>query len=785
MKILESMLKKWIDIPEHIDELTNQKIIEVDDFGLLNSSTHLVIGYVLSKEKHPNADTLSVTQVDLGDKIEQIVCGAPNVKEGQYVIVAKEGAVLPGDFKIKKTTIRGVDSCGMICSLRELGISGSFIRKEFQEGIFYFDQKMTIGENALSAIGQDGFYIELGLTPNRADLLSVLGFAYDVASMTDQKVKTQTFNIKESNLKNDFQINIETDGCGRYYLRKFKDVVIKESPWWLKSALLANDIQPINNVVDISNYVLLEYGTPLHMFDAKKIGSNIILVRDAKDGETVVSLDGEKRVLSKDDVVITNGDYPIAIGGVMGLENTMITDQTNEIVLEAAYFHPKRILKTSKKLGLRSDSSIRFERGIDDTRVILGLERATELLTELACATVYQGISKQMNYEVNNPKIEIKKTYFNEALGVNIDENELFDMFRRYRYQYEVKEDTYTILAPSDRKDILIDADVLEEIARMYGLNQIPMTPVSKPMTGQLSIRQKRTRQIRHMLADLGFNEVINYSLIPFDQVHKYQNLGQSLSLLMPLSEDRKTLRQSLIHGLIETISYNQSRQKENNFIFEIGNLYAKGYEKPYLGLAVSGSWMGLTWSKDKVKSGYFFLKGMIDQLLKRFNMVLEYQSDSSCDAYHPYIQANLIYENKIIGKIAKIHPKEEKSLGIYETFVCELELDVIINQTYDINFNQISKFPNVTRDLAVVVDENVTSKELVDLITQTVKKNLVSIDVFDVYQGTHIEKNKKSIAFSMVFNDSEKTLSSEEADKLIAKIQNRLKFTYQATIRN
>jgi phenylalanyl-tRNA synthetase beta chain len=785
MKILERMLKEFVHIPENIHELTNQKIIEVDAFSMLNPSTNLVIGYVMSKEKHPNADTLSVTQVNLGDRMEQIVCGASNVEAGQYVIVAQENTVLPGDFKIKKTKIRGIDSCGMICSLKELGITGSFIKKEFQEGIFYFDQKMEIGSPALDAIGQDGFLMELGLTPNRADLLSVLGFAYDLASMTNQEVKLPKINIQESNQKNDVKVEIKTDGCGRYYLRKFDHIEVRESPWWLKSALLANDIQPINNVVDISNYVLLEYGTPLHMFDAKKVGTKTILVRDAKDGETVVSLDGIKRVLSSEDVVITNKNEVIAIGGVMGLENTMITNETTEILLEAAYFHPKRIFKTSKKLGLRSDSSIRFERGIDDERVLLGLERATELLIELASANVLQGISQAVNYQVNHPAILVKKSYFSDALGVEISESELFDMFRRYRYDVKIKDDSYEITSPSDRIDLLIDADLLEEIARMYGLNKIPMTPVSKPMTGQLSARQKRNRQIRHHLSNIGFNEVITYSLIRFNDVHKYQTKGEPLSLLMPLSEDKKTLRQSLIHGLLETINYNQSRQKEDVFVFEIGNCYAKGFEKPYLGLAISGKWMGLSWTKEKLDASYFLLKGFVDDLFKTFDITLEYQADASVDAYHPYIQANIMYQKEVIGKIARIHPREEKQLDIFETYVCEIELSTILENIETKSFSAISRFPNVTRDIAMVVNEKVSSKELIDLITQTVKKNLVSIDVFDVYQGTHIEKGHKSIAFRLVFNDLDKTLSSDDADKLVAKIQNRLKFAFDASIRS
>ena len=341
---------------------------------------------------HPNSNHLNVTTVNLGrDRVEQIVCGASNVGKDQYVIVAQVGSILPGDFVIKKSVIRGEASHGMICSLKELGIDDSLIPDDFKDGIYYFDEPKEIGKPALDVLNLDGWKMTLGLTPNRSDLLSVMGFAYDLASFTNQKVEVPFVKIVESKVVNPVKVEVKTDGCQRYYARHLTDIKIKESPWWLKSALLAQDIKPINNVVDISNYVLIEYGTPLHMFDANKVKTNHIIVRNAKDGEEVVSLDGIKRILTLDDVVITDGKNPIAIGGVMGLENTMIDVKSTSVILEAAYFEPKRIAKTSKRLNLKSDSSLRFERGLDDTRVILGLERATELLVELAGAKVSKG----------------------------------------------------------------------------------------------------------------------------------------------------------------------------------------------------------------------------------------------------------------------------------------------------------------------------------------------------------------------------------------------------------
>jgi phenylalanyl-tRNA synthetase beta chain len=785
MKILETILKNLIEVPKDVFEVTNQKIIEVESFDQLNTSTDLVIGHVLTCVDHPNSDHLHVTTVDIGKKIEQIVCGADNVAQGQYVIVAQVGSVLPGDFKIKATKIRGVESNGMICSLKELGFEDKYIPEAFKEGIYYFDYPQEIGKPALEVLFLSGFVMELALTPNRGDLLSHLGFAYDLASMCGLKVNLPTPKVVETKTKNPIKVQIETDGCGRYYARHLTHIQIKESPWWLKSALIASDIKPINNVVDISNYVLLEYGTPLHMFDAKKVQTNHIIVRDAHSKEKVVTLDDESRTLEQSDVVITNGKEVIAVAGVMGLSNTMIDEHTTEVIIEAAYFDPKRIQKTSKRLGLRSDSSLRFERGIDDERVLLGLERATELLISLADAKVSQGISEALRYEVKNPTITISKDYINRALGTDINEVELKSYFKALNYDVKVLDKTYQITAPSYRKDILIDADILEEIARIHGLNLIPLHAVDKPLLGKLSFKQKRIRAIRHALADLGLNEIISYSLLDTDEVQRYHRLGEAVSVLMPLSEDMKTLRQSLINGLLETVKYNQSRQIESVSIFEVGHVFAKDKEVTHLGLALSGPWHELPWKKEVMTPDFYVMKGIVERLFQTIDVSFSYQSTSEISSYHPYRQAHILYQNQVIGTIAELHPQEVKRLGIKPTVVLEISLEELLYEKKELIYQGISKYPSISRDLAIVVGVEVPAGELMDMIKQTAKKQLIDLEVFDVYQGSHIETGKKSIAFSLVFNDAEKTLGSEDVDALMKKITNRLAFTYQAAIRS
>jgi phenylalanyl-tRNA synthetase beta chain len=736
MKILENMLKQWIDIPKNILELTNQKIIEVESFEKLNPSTDLTIGKVLTCIDHPNSDHLHLTTVDLGHKVEQIVCGAPNVAAGQYVVVAQVGTVLPGDFEIKEAKIRGIESRGMICSLKELGIDDKSLPIELREGIYHFGKEMPIGTPALPHLYQDGFVMELGLTPNRGDLLSVLGFAYDVASMTGQKVKENKVHISEIDEKNPYEIKIDSDGCGRYYARYVKDLKVKPSPWWIRSALLANDIKPINNIVDISNYVLLEYGTPLHMFDAEKIGSKTILVRDAFDQEKVVTLDEEERILTKDDLVITNGKEPIAVAGVMGLADSMITEDTTEVLIEAAYFEPKRIQHTSKRLGLRSDSSLRFERGIDENRVLQGLERATELLIELADAKVTKGVSQAIHHEKTNPEIIVDKNYFNQSLGISLDEKTLLSYFKAYNYEVKIESNTYHIKAPSYRTDILINADLLEEIARMYGLDNIPMQSVDSPAIGKRTLKQMRIKNLRHALAELGLNEVITYALLAPKDVHLYQNIGEPVSVLLPLSEDKKTLRQSVVNGLIDVISYNQSRQHDDVFIFEIGHCFAKDKEVMHLGIAGSGTWLENKWQKEKVETDFYFFKGLIEHTFKPLNIAFTYEETNEMTNYHPYRQAKVMFKGKVIGYLAELHPSVAKEKDIKQTFVFEINLNPILEEKVEVDYQVVSKYPNVTRDLAIVIHEDIPAQKVLELIEQTVRKQIVSIDVFDVYQG-------------------------------------------------
>lgn len=472
MKISTHMLKKYVTVPdnEKLSELTNQHITEIESLTPLLEVDNLVVGYVKECVKHSNSDHLSVCKVDIGTKIEQIVCGAPNVKAGQYVVVAKVGAILPGNFEIKEANIRGVDSSGMICSLHELGVENKDIAEEFKEGIYYFDYQPKVGSNAVEALNFNQSSLEISITPNRSDLLSVLGFAYDLGAVLNEKVVNDEPEFEENGPENPLQVKILDDGCKRYYARYLDNIIIKPSPMWLQADLIASGIRPINNVVDVTNYVLLEYGTPLHAFDADKFGSNTIVVKPATDLYEVITLDEQTRILRSNDITITNGRVPKALGGVMGLLNSAIDQDTKKIILEAAWFEPNRVKETSSRLGLESDSSLRFEKGVDEIRVRTALNRAAELLIEVAGARVYKNISFAGQPFEKPTIIKITANETNKLLDTSFSDADIKAILKKLNI-IETKPNNY--LMPSYRKDLVIKEDLIEEIARLYGYNNL------------------------------------------------------------------------------------------------------------------------------------------------------------------------------------------------------------------------------------------------------------------------------------------------------------------------
>lgn len=783
MYILENILKQFIELPDNLYEVTNQQIIEVDDYLALNQSTKLVVGYVETCVKHPNADKLNLTTVNIGHEILNIVCGAANVAAGQHVIVAQVGAVLPGNFEIKAAKVRGEQSNGMICSLTELGFDEKYISSDYKDGIFYFKTSVKPGDDALKSLGLEGKKLLLGLTPNRGDLLSHLGFAYDLGAMLNKKVQVPKPSFKTVDAKNDIQIKIDTDGCLRYDLRVM-DVVIKESPWWLKNALIESDIRPINNVVDITNYILITYGTPLHAFDANKVKTNQIVVRQAKKGEVVVTLDEAKRTLESNDIVITDGQKPIALGGVMGLLESGIDDHTTKIMLEAAQFDPKMIAATSKRLGLRSDSSLRFERGIDQARVRQGLEAATQLLVEIADAKVYSGISSNLKIKDENPWIHLNLDKVNNLLGTTLNQDELDNILARLGYETAIEKERLLVKAPGYRKDILIEADVTEEVLRVYGYHKIEGKRLQPNSLGELTFKQKNIRNIKNMLAGLGLNEVINYSLVSQDDINDFPMIGKSVGVLMPLSDERDCLRQSLIPGLLKNLNYHLSRQMNNISIFEIGHVFAEGIEKNHLAILLNDKFLESNYLKQDIQVDFFTIKGILNNIATLLNVTLDLKKTSRIKALHPGIQGDIYFNDTVVGVIGKTHPLTDKSYDVKHAYVLELDLTRLIEHNPQMVFESISKYPSIQRDISFIVSKTYPVSDILTIIHQTARKLLTNVEVFDVYAGPSIEDGYHSLAISMTFNNKEKTLEKQDVEKALKSIQNRLEFNFKAVFR-
>ncbi len=791
MIISLNWVKEYLDLDkysiEEIDKMISLHIIEIESLKKMVEATNLTIGHVLTCVEHPDSDHLHVCTVDLGTEVEQIVCGAPNVAAGQNVIVAKVGAVLPGDFKIKKGKIRGVESNGMICSLQELGFEEKYVPEEYKHGIYVIDKDAKPGMDPLKYLEIDDYLIELGLTPNRGDLMSVLGFVYDMGATVEQKVKYNAPIVKETNEVNPLDVEVKTDSCKEYNTRYIKDVVIKPSPLWMRIRLIASGIRPINNVVDITNYVLMELGQPLHSFDADKLGNKIV-VRDAIEGETIVTLDGIKRDLVESDCVITDGVMPVCIGGVMGGDSTCVDDNTKNIVLEAAYFEPKAIRKTSSRLDLKSDSSVRYERKVDPNRVRLALDRAASLMEQYASGTVLNGVKCYDKLNKEDKKIQITLSYINKYLGTSLSLDDLLNIFDRLDFTYNIEEEIINLYVPTRRVDIETSQDITEEVARMYGYNNIPSTIPSTNDMGHLTSKQKNVRSIKAILEGLGLKETINYSLMnPKDKDLYTNGYGDYINLMMPLSEERSYVRQSLLNSLVEVAKYNSARKNSDLSLYELSKVYSKDKEVTLVSGLLMGYHSSSLWQGKKDNVDFYFVKGVLECLAAKTDIKFEYNKPlNPPQGFHPNKVAEVVYQNEVIGYVGCMHPIVEKNSDLNGAVLFELNITNIITREEKINrFVPINKYPSITRDIAIVCDKGVTAKQITDLIKQTAKKMLISLNIFDVYEGEKVGDNKKSIAISLVFQDAEKTLETSDVDKKVSSIIGRLERELNCTLRS
>ncbi len=800
-------LQEYVDIKgtsaKDLAELITRSGIEVEGVESLHKGiTGVVIGHVLECGKHPEADKLSKCLVDIGEEEPvQIICGAPNVAKGQKVPVAKVGAVLPGNFKIKKAKLRGEVSMGMICSLQELGVDAKFIAKEFADGIFVFPNDAEVGTDALEYLNLNDEVLELSITPNRADALSMLGVAYEVAAILGAEVKkpkssTDSFSEGEM-ISEHISVTVEAKKeVPLYILKMVEGVKVGPSPLWMQTRLMAAGVRPINNVVDITNYVLMEYGQPLHAFDYDKLGSKEILVRLAKEGETIVTLDGEERKLQPDQLVITNGEKPVAIAGVMGGQNSEVDDNTVTVLLESAVFEPISVRTTSRHFALRSESSARFEKGIDPKRTLEAVERAASLMEQYAEGRILTGIEEVVHLELQEAVVTVTVQQINEILGMTVTVEDVADIFSRLGFSYEADNQTFTVTIPTRRPDILIPEDLAEEVGRIYGYDNIATRQINKKHSqGTLTSYQEKRRKVRRYLEGAGLFQAITYSLTSPEKASRFSMYDvekPAVRLAMPMSEERSELRLSLLPHLLESISYNIARKNENIALYEVGSIFIpneKGQlptEIAHLAAVMTGLSLHHPWQGEKKVVDFFVLKGIVEGLAdilglkNRVTYVAAKRNDM-----HPGRTANILLDGNVIGYIGQVHPETEKELDINATYVFELSLQALLDaNTEEVIYQQVPRFPAMTRDMALVVDKSVNAGAVQRAIMEAGGKLLKEVSIFDVYEGDKVEVGKKSIAFSLRYFDPERTLTDEEVAKAHSKVLEAVEQEFGAALR-
>ena len=789
MKLSINFLKDYVDLDENIDvkklaeDMTNAGN-EYDEAGNLINATKLVIGEIVECKEHPDSDHLHCCKVNVGKEVLDIVCGAPNARKGIKVIVALDGAQLPGGT-IKCGKIRGEVSNGMMCSIAELGLDNKFLTEEDKAGIHELPEDAPIGEDPIAYMKLNDQVIDFELTANRGDLLSILGMAYEVGAIYDKKVKDIDLSHKENkeNINDIFKVKVNTENCSIFLAKKVKNVVIKESPDFIKSRLIASGIRPINNVVDISNYVMLETGQPLHFYDADCL-KDCLEVRMANEGEKLTTLDGIERDLKAEDIVISDGEKAIGLAGVMGGIETEITDKTKNIIIESAIFDSVKVRRTSNAI-LRSEASNRFEKGLDPNRTFMAIERACHLLEKYASGEVVGDIAKYDTTEKEDKIINITAENINNILGMTISEKEILDVFRRLGFKAIVKDGVIVVSVPRRRLDISIKEDLIEEVGRIYGVNNIKgKLPNILPKMGSYD---KCTRQIRNKMVDLGLNETLSYVLVPEADAKMFtKDDYEIVKLLAPLSEDKNTLRHSLSVALYKIYEYNKARNNKDVSIFEIGKTFQKKDEEytetKKLAALMSGEYyLGL----DKKKVDFYVIKGVAEEILDylgyngRYSFVRNLEKTPS--ELHPGQSAVISVNNDIVGVIGKIHPKVEKD----DVYVLEIDLDRLLNKRVGkMKYKEISKFPNIKKDLSIVVDKKISAQEIGMKIKKLAGSLLESSEVFDIYTGTGIEEDKKSISFALTFGKGDRTLTDDEINEVMNKIIAGLEKDIKAELR-
>ena len=791
MKLSYNFLKQYVDI--NVDAYTlAEKLthagLEVEAVDLLATGSNLVVGEVIECYDHPNSDHLHVTKVNVKDEILQIVCGASNVRVGLKVIVAKVGCILP-ELTIKASKVRDVESNGMLCSLVELGYPKKHLEQQQLDGIEELDNDAPIGSDVLEYLQINDYILDLKPTPNRKDALAYFNVAQEVSAILETKLNLPIIENKYDTTNT--KLNISTDNsCTTFIGQVINSVTIKESPRWLREYLHASDIKSINNVVDISNYVMLETGQPLHFYDLSKIKDNNIGVTKGINTK-YTALDGIEYDLNENDILITNNNQPIGIAGIMGGDDSKIDESTKGIIIESAIFDAISIRNTAKRLGLQTEATIRFSKGIEKNATKLAIDRAIDLLIKYADAKLIEDriIHKPINIELL--KLDVSLIKINKILGTNFTMDEVSKVLNLLNFKPIVNNDTISLTIPSYREDITIVEDIAEEVIRMLGYDRLDSKlPISMATVGQLDNKQRKRRLFKEVLRGFGLNEIITYTLVSDEALKINSNgLDNPLSILAPMSEARKYIRNSLMYSILESLSYNTNRKATNLNLFELSNVYGNELVEERLGIIMSGSLINSKLKKVNLNSDFYTLKGIIISMLEKIGISgSRIKIDTNIldtNNYHPYQSATLLIDNKVVGIFGKVHPNICSKFKIEDTYYAELSFDIITNtKTSKMKFSTIDKYPSVKRDISLVCKDDITAASLIRTISSS--SNLVkNIEIFDIYKGEHVEEGYKSIAISFEYQANDHTLTEQEILNAHTKVLEELNIKCNAILRS
>ena len=780
-----------VDPREYMDAMTLSGS-KVEGYKKLDEDLDkIVIGQVEKIEAHPDADKLVVCQVNVGSEKVQIVTGAPNVFEGAKVPVVldggrvaggHDGSLTPGGIKIKKGKLRGVESCGMMCSIEELGSSRDYYPAAPEEGLYILPEDAPIGESAVNYLGLDDTVVEYEITSNRVDCFSVLGIAREAAATFDKAfvppVVKETGN--EEKASDYIKVSIEDDDlCSRYVARVVKNIKIGPSPAWMQHRLAAHGIRPINNIVDITNYVMEEYGQPMHAYDMRTIAGNEIIVRRAKKGETFVTLDGQERKLDDSILMICDGEKAVGMAGIMGGENSMITDDVTEMLFEAACFNGTNIRLSSKKVGLRTDASSKFEKGLDPNNAMEAINRACQLVEELGAGEVVGGAVDVYPRVRTGNRVKFDPDWINRLLGTDIPAETMIGYFKKIDLGYDPE--TKEVIVPSWRQDLEREADLAEEVARFYGYDNIPTTlPRGEATAGKLSFKLRVEEKVREVARFCGFSQGMCYSFESpkvFDKLLLPQDspLRKTVVISNPLGEDFSIMRTTPLNGILTSLSTNFNRRNKDVRLYELGNIYIPKQvpvtelpeERMQLTLGMYG------------EGDFFTMKGVVEEILDAVGMkgLTVYDPKSGHPFLHPGRQADIVYENKVIGYLGEIHPVVAGNYSIKDrVYAAVLDMpEIVARATFDKKYEGIAKYPAVTRDLSLVVPKNVLAGEIESVFRQRGGKILESCRLFDIYEGSQIQEGFKSLAYTLTFRAKDRTLEEADIASVMKKIMNGL----------